>query len=224
MKKLIILGDSILEGVTLSDKTERYRLCIPDYESLAKEGVEVKNFCKMGATIGYGERVLKEELKGGGEDCIVLFEYGGNDCDYRWSEISENPKGRHLCRTLPTEFEKVYGACVQYARSKGAKVLISNLPPLDSERYMNWISRGLNYDVILGWLGDKSMLYRWHETYNRLVERVAEKFNIALVDLRGAFLTSHNFKRLISGDGIHPTEDGHSLIRRKVTDAVLAEV
>ena len=89
---------------------------------------------------------------------------------------------------------------------------------------MDWISRGLDYDVILNWLGDKSMLYRWHENYNRLVEKIADKFNISLVDVRGAFLTAHNFKTLISADGIHPTEDGHSLINKTITNAVLASI
>ncbi len=222
MKKLIILGDSILKGVTFSSEKGKYKLCIPDYKELGSEGFEVENFSKMGATIEYGERVLREELKENAENCVVLFEYGGNDCDYKWKDISANPNDEHICRTEPLEFEKKYKACVEYARSMGAKVLISNLPPLDSDKYMDWISRGLNYDVILNWLGDKSMLYRWHENYNRLVERVAEKFDIALVDLRGAFLTSHNFKTLISDDGIHPTEDGHNLINRTVTNAVLS--
>ncbi len=225
MKKLIIFGDSILKGVTFSKENGRYRLCMPNYDELGKEGFEVKNYSKMGATIDYGERVLKEELvDSNGDDCVVLFEYGGNDCDYPWKAISENPDDSHTCRTAPGIFERTYRTCVEYARSVGAKVLISNLPPLDSEKYMAWISRGLNYDVILNWLGDKSMLYRWHENYNRLIERIAEKFSASLVDVRGAFLTAHNFKSLISEDGIHPTEDGHILINRTVTDAVLAAV
>lgn len=224
MKKLIILGDSILKGVTFSSENGRYKLCLPNYDKLDEEGFEVKNFSKMGATIEYGERVLKEELKDSDDDCIVLFEYGGNDCDYPWKAISENPNDEHNCRTAPSVFEKTYKTCVEYARSMGAKVLISNLPPLDSDKYMDWISRGLDYDVILNWLGDKSMLYRWHENYNRLVERIADKFNISLVDVRGAFLTAHNFKTLISADGIHPTEDGHSLINKTITNAVLASI
>ena len=222
MKKLIILGDSILKGVTFSKENGRYKLCLPDYGELGKEGIQVSNFSKMGATIDYGERVLREELKGKGEACTVPFEYGGNDCNYPWKDISENPDDKYCCRTEPSRFEKIYTSCVEYARSVGAKVLISNLPPLDSEKYMAWITRGLNYDVILGWLGDKNMLYRWHENYNRLVERTAEKFNAILVDLRSAFLTARNFKSLISEDGIHPTEDGHRLINRTVTKAVLS--
>lgn len=223
MSKLIILGDSILKGVTLSDAIGRYKLCRPDYSRLEAEGYEVINLSKMGATIDYGERVLKEEIKEYDESNIVLFEYGGNDCDYLWSDISQSPDSEHFPHVLHKDFEQKYKSCVEYAKSMGATVLVSNLVPLESDRYMNWISRGLNYDVILKWLGDKSMLYRWHESYSRLTEKIADALGAKLVDLRGAFLTNHNFAKLIGGDGIHPTEEGHRLICNTVTDAVLAK-
>jgi len=221
MKKLFIFGDSILKGVTFSEEAGRYKICLPDYVGLAEEGIEVNNLSKMGATIEYGERILGEELAGMDADSIVLLEYGGNDCDHKWKDISDAPDEEHTCNTDPALFERLYKSCVEKARAVGARVLISNLPPLDSEKYMRWISRGLNYDVILEWLGDASMLYRWHENYNRLVERIAERCGAQLVDLRGAFLTAHNFKKLISADGIHPTEDGHSLITQTLVNAIL---
>lgn len=224
MKKLLIFGDSILKGVTFSAENGKYKLCPQDYSKLSSEGISVNNLCKMGATIEYGEKILKEELKDGGNNCTVLFEYGGNDCDYPWRAISENPNDNHRCRTLPSVFEKKYKECIEYALLSGAKVIISNLPPLDSEKYMQWICRGLNYDVILRWLGDKSMLYRWHENYNRLVEKIADSFGLTLIDLRSAFLTSHSFDTLISNDGIHPTEAGHRLINTLLTDTVLAAI
>jgi len=223
MKKLFIFGDSILKGVTFAEDVNKYKICRPDYASLAQNGVEVNNLSKMGATIEYGERILEEELATMDADSIVLFEYGGNDCDHTWKEISAAPEQPHTCRTSPALFEKLYSACMERARAVGARILVSNLPPLDSDKYMDWISRGLDYNVILNWLGDKSMLYRWHENYNRLVERIAEKCGAQLVDLRGAFLTSHDFKKLISADGIHPTEDGHRLITQTLVNAVLAE-
>lgn len=222
MKKLIILGDSILKGVTVSDETERYRICLQKYEELATNGVDVRNYSKMGATIEYGERVLMEELSGNEDECIVLFEYGGNDCDYKWKDISENPVCSHKCRTAPSVFKSKYKACVEYALSKGAKVLISNLPPIDSDRFTSWVSRGLNYDVILEWLGDKNVIYRWQENYSHIVEELAKSEGVKLIDIRSAFLNANNIGKLISKDGIHPTEEGHSIINKTVTKAVLA--
>lgn len=224
MSKLLIFGDSILKGVTFSDALGKYRLCKPDYSRLEEEGLEVTNLSKMGATIDYCDKILKEELSEYDDDSIVLFEYGGNDCDHPWREISEAPEGEHYAVNPHSTFESKYKSCIEYAKSMGAKVLISNLVPLDSSRYMEWISKGLKKEEILKWLGDEAMLYRWHESYSNLIERLARGLGATLVDLRGAFLTKHSFAELISRDGIHPTEDGHKLICDTVTEAVLAAV
>ena len=217
--KLYIFGDSILKGVTFSGAKGRYSLVDNDYKELAENGYEVSNLSRMGATIEYGEKIIKEELTGEGD--TVLIEYGGNDCDYIWRDVVSDPCGKHTCRTLPEVFESKYRSCIEFARSKVARVLISNLIPLDSEKYFDFISRGLDKDVLLDWLGDKSMLYRWQENFSRRVEHLAEISGEELVDLRGAFLTSHEFGSLLSADGIHPTEKGHRLICSTVTKAVI---
>lgn len=217
--KLYFFGDSILKGVTFSGTKNRYSLVDNDYNELVKNGYEISNLSRMGATIEYGERVIKEELKGDGD--TVLIEYGGNDCDYVWRDVATDPCGHHTCHVLPDVFERKYRECIDFARSKGARVLISNLIPLDSEKYFDFISRGLDKNILLDWLGDKSMLYRWQENFSRRVEHLAEISGEELVDLRGAFLTSHEFSDLLSTDGIHPTEKGHKLICDTVTKAVI---
>ncbi len=224
MGKILILGDSILKGVTFDSDMKRHKLCKPNYSRLDAEGYEVNNLSKMGATIDYGARVLREELTDYDTENVVILEYGGNDCDFHWKDISENPEAEHHCNTEMRDFIKKFATCVEYARSKGARVILANLVPLDSEKYMNWISRGLDYDTILRWLGDKNLLYRWQESYNRTVEKLAEKLGTELVDLRGAFLCSHNFRSLISEDGIHPTQQGHELICETLAEAVLCPV
>ena len=83
---------------------------------------------------------------------------------------------------------------------------------------MQTISRSNSYDNILSWLGDPSMLYRFQEHYNRIVERLAAEVGCPMIDLRGAFLLSHDYKALISADGIHPTEAGHDLIEKSLRE------
>ncbi len=217
--KLYIFGDSILKGVTFSGTKNRYSLVDNDYNELIANGYEISNLSRMGATIEYGEHVIKEELKGEGD--TVIIEYGGNDCDYVWRDVVSDPSGDHTCHVLPDVFERKYRDCINFAKSKGARVLISNLIPLDSEKYFDFISRGLDKNILLDWLGDKSMLYRWQENFSRRVEHIAEISGEELVDLRGAFLTSHEFGDLLSADGIHPTEKGHKLICDTVTKAVI---
>lgn len=80
---------------------------------------------------------------------------------------------------------------------------------------MRWISRAGSRESILSWLGDTSMLSRWQESYNTAVERLAVLTGTPILDLRRDFLLSHEYKSLMSYDGIHPTDRGHDLIEEK---------
>ncbi len=220
MKNVYLFGDSIIKGVTYNEEAGRHKLLPDRFAALEKIGYTVKNCSLMGATVEEGITMLRRKLTEAGEDTMVLLEYGGNDCDYRWADISADPAGDHMPKTPLDSFTRRYGELVSYAREKGARVYICNLVPLDAEKYMRWIARGLNYDSILGWLGDPSMLYRWHEYYSRTTEKLAEKLSCPLIDLRMPFLLSHSYRELLSADGIHPTKAGHDLIEKTVAAAL----
>ncbi len=238
MKRIFIFGDSILRGVYFSSETGRHKL-FADRFSLLREDAEVVNCSIMGATITTGERLVKQRLEpacvpatelqegtdkaesadkqpDGGD--VVIFEYGGNDADYRWKDISENPSGAFLPNTPQDRYAARYGECVDYAKRTGARVFLCSLVPLDEARYMDWISRGLSRSNILKWLGDPSRLFRRQEDYSRTAERVAARCGCPVIDLRTPFLS--RIPELLSDDGIHPTPDGHRLIDRLITEAV----
>ncbi len=218
MKRIIIYGDSILRGVTYSSEARRHKLC-QGYKltTLSDIGYEVINHARMGATIDKGLAVLDGTLT---EDIAkgstVLLEFGGNDSDYTWGEISDDPNGTHLPHTIEEDFLRLYGNAIETAKDRGASVVLSSLVPIDAARYMNTISHGRSYDSILSWLGDISMLYRYHEHYNVLVRSLAHKYDCPLLDVREQFLLAHNYKDLISEDGIHPTEEGHALVESSI--------
>ncbi len=213
MKQLQIFGDSILRGVIYSAEKNSYHLSRDcRYSSLADCGVEVINNSKMGATIDKGARILRERLQDCTPDTLVLLEYGGNDCAYDWQKISEDPSGRFDPVTPVDAFLQEYTEAIRFAQRRGAKVAVSNLAPIHAEKYMNWISRGKSYENILTWLGDVAHLSRWQEYYSRLAERLALRTGCMLFDLRTAFLADPHFSRLISEDGIHPTQAGHDLV------------
>lgn len=220
MKRLLIFGDSIMRGVYYSEEAGRHKLVKDRFASLKERGFEVINSSVMGATVNTGAELIKKKLTIPAEDTTVIFEYGGNDCDFRWADISENPEGDFLPNTPADKFVSVYGECIKYASDMGAKVKLCNLVPLDSDKYVKWITRNLSYENIIHWLGDASMLYRWHEYYNRTAESLAEKFGAGLIDIRSPFLLSHNYKNYISPDGIHPTVEGHRMIEELVGAAV----
>ncbi len=222
MKKLEIIGDSILKGVTYNADTNRYKLYGSTLDSrLAERGVEVSRACRMGATVEQGSERLKKILESGDDltDTHILLEFGGNDCDYVWSEVSASPDTEHTPRTAPERFAAVYSDMIKSAQERGAKVTLASLVPIDAQKYMNFITRGLSYDNILRWLGDVSMLYRWHEGYSRAVESFARSFSCPVLDLRGLFLGSHDFSGLLCADGIHPTVEGHKMIEDTIVKA-----
>ena len=219
MKKLILYGDSILRGITFSDQLGRHKLCSGyQLKSLEALGYEVKNRCRMGATIVRGTDILQSTLDECDRDSIVLFEFGGNDCDHDWHAVSEHPSEIHMPNIQKETFKAYYENAIQKVRDTGAEVIMANMIPLDAERYMQTISKGNSYENILAWLGDTSMLYRFQEHYNRIVENISAETGCPLIDLRSEFLLSHDYKVLLSSDGIHPSEEGHDRIEKTLHD------
>lgn len=219
MRQLLIIGDSIMKGVMNDDG--KYRLCHDhDFSSLTANEIQVDNASKMGATIESIQPVLKKKLAGLDEQSTVLFSLGGNDCDYDWSKISEDPDGTFEPHTPNDRFLSLYRDAIRAAQDTGAKVAVASILPLDSERYFDFITKGRDRGNILHWLGDVNHLYRWQEYYNSLVCTLARVFGCRLVDLRSRFLCRSDFPSLLSCDGIHPSQQGHDLIHTSVAAAL----
>ena len=174
----------------------------------------------MGATIDAGLKQLDRKLGTCDGDTTVLFCFGGNDCDYDWKAISEDPDGEHLPHTPSEKFIDQSCTAIRKAQSAGARVAMTSLPPLEQERYFSFITRGLSAENVLHWLGDTDHLYRWQEYYNSMVAQLSRAFGCRLVDLRTEFLKSRVFPTLIGADGIHPTQAGHDLIHHTVQSAL----
>lgn len=209
---LYIFGDSIMEGVLYSEEQQKYKIRQNKFSEIASNGINIKNNSRMGATITKCESVFNNKLDKIDNDSIIVFEFGGNDCDFNWADVSSNPDSNHLPNTSPEEFIEKYSEIINKAKETGCKVAITNLVPIDASKYMNWISKNLSYENILSWLGDVSMLSRWHEYYNMLIEKLAIQTNTDLIDVRSKFLTSHQYKNCLCADGIHPSETGYSIL------------
>ena len=219
MNKLMIFGDSVLKGVTFSSEKKRYVLCEHKYENLfAEKGIITENFCKMGATISKINEITNKKLESVDKNTVVLLGFGGNDSDYNWGEVSNSPNSNHTPNTAIDTFFKSYCSLIRKFQSLGCKVIVSNLVPLDADKYMNWISNGKSYDNILEFLGDKSMLYRGQEFFNQAVEQAAEETGCPLINLRRTFLQSRKYKSIICEDGIHPSQLGHNILDGTISD------
>ena len=216
---ICILGDSIAKGVVFDAQRDRYVIA---KETLGKQIAQVTectvtNLSKFGCTVTDGLARF-EKQKDALQDCkTVLMNFGGNDCDFLWQEISAAPDELHEPKTPIAVFKQTYLKLIERVRKCGFTPILLNLPPLDLTRYFAWISRELNADNILKWLGGTSeFIYRWHEQYNVAVHKIAQTANVKLIDIRSAFLQRRDYSRFLSDDGIHPNEEGYALIAEAV--------
>ena len=221
IKKVALFDDSILKGVVLDDNN---RYCFSkalDWERVENAfGVSIINKSRFGCEITKGQRIVNDFLlAGGGVDAAVL-EYGGNDSDFAWGDVAASPFAVHLSRTGLVDFQQKLRTVVWQLQSKGIRVIMMSLPPLDAERYLDWISRGdeQRKDSIMSFLGDVSRIYRYQEIYSNAVTKIALENGCEFVDVRQEFLQSDSFRDLMCADGIHPNEKGQKVI----IDAFLA--
>ena len=77
------------------------------------------------------------------------MEFGGNDCSYNWREISENPDKEHYSKSSITEFIEIYSYLIDEFKKIGKEPVLLSLPPIDSTKYFDYISKKLNTDNIL---------------------------------------------------------------------------
>ena len=223
-KDAFVFGDSIARGVILDDQGS-YRPLKDCFASLAAKelGVALVNKARFGCTIAKGREIIERtfdrffgESKSPEFDYVFL-EFGGNDCDFRWDEISLKPHDQHLPATPPEIFIKHYGEVIEKLKALDLKPILLTLPPLVAARYFAWFTRtGLDQKAILTWLGDIEFIYRWHESYSCLVWEIGEKHGAPVIDIRKTFLEQRNYQRFLCKDGIHPNVDGHSLIKAEI--------
>jgi len=220
-KKIAVYGDSILKGVMLDKISQKYYFSKESVVTSVEKWLpfHIQNNSKFGCTIQRGYHQLKSSLDKGLDCEIVLLEYGGNDCDYDWDAVSANPEEIHFPHTPLILFEQTYRKIIFELKDHGIKPLLMSLPPIDADKYFNWITRsGLKKENILKLLGDVQMIYRFQELYSNTISRVAAETGSLFVDVRRCFLDKHNFKELICDDGIHPNVEGHKLINQAFMD------
>ena len=208
-----IYGDSIMKGILLENG--RYIINREWEERFAGAFCgKLVNRSRFGCTIRKALEVIRRDS---GKDYApgeyALLEFGGNDCDYNWARISEDPAGEYDCKTPPSEFKNSLREAVSLIRSSGRKPVLVTLPPIDSERYLRFICRdGLSRENILRWLGDVNAIARWQKRYSDMAAELAGEEGARLIDLRGAFLSDGRAGELLCSDGIHPSRSGQSVI------------
>lgn len=221
--RYIVSGDSISKGVIFDEEKQKYVVSKNNYVFLLQNKLKgaVCNLSKFGATITKGVKRLNEAIAEQKAD-IVLIEYGGNDCDFNWQEIANDPYGNHMPKTDLCTFERVLVDTVNRLKNNKFVPILMTLPPLNADSYLKWVSKNnpLAELNILNWLGSVTKIYWWQERYNTAIVKVAEETQTRWIDIREAFLRHSDFTKFLCLDGIHPNEEGQKLIAEKVLNYI----
>ena len=211
LPSVMLWGDSIGRGIDFDSVRGRYAVLRENFERvLRRRGViDIDNRARFGATVTDG---LKDYMEADAGEGIVLLEYGGNDCNMPWADVSENPGTLHAAATPLELFEDTLTRFARLVKERGGRPLLVTPPPLIAERFVPWVSQGLNASAILRYLGDVQHVYRWHERYANAVKRVANTLRCGLVDLRDRLLAEPDYPSLVGVDGMHINERGHAVI------------
>jgi len=217
-----VFGDSIGKGIVLRPDSNRYstlKVNVHEVIGADESVVKIENYSMMGSTITKGLNIIERHFDKIKHYSNVLLEFGGNDCDYNWKEISENPQGKFDCNTPINQFRQKYTELIKLIRQQQGNPIMITLPPLVADRYFEWISKKLNKENILKWLnGDINAIYRWQELYNTQVALLASQLKVPLIDIRSAFLLQDDYRTFMCEDGIHPNEKGYSLIYKTIKE------
>jgi len=212
---IVAYGDSITKGVIYNSENKRYTTLKDNFINLVSDSIKgtIYNAGKFGSTISRGMNKLYTDVICKSPD-IVLIEFGGNDCDFNWTEIARSPEKVHKPNTDIFLFKDTLLDMIKTFTISNIKPVLMTLPPLDPLKYFNWISKDDSKakENILNWLGSKDALFNWHNTYNQVISEVAIYTKTPLIDVRGAFLKTDNYSTLLCSDGIHPNPDGHTFI------------
>lgn len=212
--RICIFGDSVAKGVVYDETRDKYIFLKDSFINLFSNArhIPVKNLARFGCTTIRGQQLLEKHKEQLCQYDYTIMEFGGNDCNFNWEEISLHPEQEHRPAVPSSEFKNTYANMLAKVKEYGSKPILLSLPPLNQQRFFDWICRGLNRENIMKWLGDVNYIYRWQEAYNLILFQLASEHQVPLIDIRKIFLENRHYGDLLCADGMHPSKQGHALI------------
>ena len=158
------------------------------------------------------------------EKNVAVLELGGNDADFNWRNVAENPKVNHEPQTPIREFSSLYKTAIEKLQSAGVKVVVCTIVPIDSKRFFERVIGGVadKNKVLEFFNGDFNTIHRHQEMFNNEILKNAYSYGLPVIDLREKFLQSNQFEKLMCLDGIHPNQSGQREIFNAVNEFISA--
>lgn len=212
LDKIVCVGDSITKGKVWKDNERRPYITCNSYPSILKDltGAEVLND-------GMCDITSEQLLQRLGQDIMieskskVIVEVGGNDCNLNWREIKKDPYGEHEAAIPIEKFCDNVVKIIDMIKGFDAVPVLSTLPPLDGDKYYNLLKRVFGERIKI-WIDSHGGIYKWQERYSDAIKDIGYRTGTFVVDIRKSFLDTGNYKKYMSLDGLHPTEDGYILM------------
>lgn len=202
-KKLVVLGDSIAEGVGASKPENSYA------NILANElDFSLENFAKSGdTTADLIEKLKKDDVKKAiSQADFIEISIGGNDFLTKRDELLDLYNNRSLL-SLASEISEI-SSDVEKNMNKIAET-ITNINP-NAKIVIQTL-----YTIDIYKL--RSTLELFIDGFNEIFTNLAEKYeNVSISDVRTAFKNSK--ENCISKDEVHPSDYGHKLIAKTIKE------
>jgi lysophospholipase L1-like esterase len=143
--RIAALGDSITKGVVLNDQN-RYSAAEQSFLDILSSELDLRvdNYGKFGCTVSHGNSVIERHTADIADSDYTFIEYGGNDCDFDWMKIAQDPRGEHKARTPLEEFTEELSSLVAKIKELGSVPILITLPPILSDTYFSFLSRSMS--------------------------------------------------------------------------------
>ncbi|MCM3364627.1 MULTISPECIES: SGNH/GDSL hydrolase family protein [Bacillaceae] len=222
--KIICFGDSLTRGVSFVKG--RVRIIKDNYPAILEKLFSVRNpedtiILNKGVFNDNSDLLMKRLEKDvlSEEPNYVLLNVGGNDCNFKWQEVAENPDSNHDPIVPINQYIENIGNMVAKMKQSNITPILLTLPPLDPVRYYKFIADRYG-TTISHWISCCGGIEHWHGLYNFHLNNLIEQLNLPSIDVRTALIKAGNIADFISDDGIHLNSAGY----KKMSNVIFEEM
>ncbi|CAI9385956.1 SGNH/GDSL hydrolase family protein [Niallia sp. Sow4_A1] len=222
--KIICFGDSLTRGVSFVKG--RVRIIKDNYPAILEKLFSVRNpedtiILNKGVFNDNSDLLMKRLEKDvlSEEPNYVLLNVGGNDCNFKWQEVAENPDSNHDPIVPINQYIENIGNMVAKMKQSNITPILLTLPPLDPVRYYKFIADRYG-TTISHWISCCGGIEHWHSLYNFHLNNLIEQLNLPSIDVRTALIKAGNIADFISDDGIHLNSAGY----KKMSNVIFEEM